>query len=250
MHLRLRTLAALAVLASLACACALVFPVLLAIVGHWWRPDWEQLADVGEVYGSASAVFSAVAVVVVAASLMYQAHELRLARVQAVREAQRALWHQAAEDPLTYGPLLGLEVQRGTDAVELKKRLFVQILLQYLRMGHEAGVFTANNLRVDALRSIFSTKIGRSYWRESADLWRTTLTEVGDHKYVAIVDEAYHAALASDPDETKDRSSSGRKIKRSAAVCVATVAAASWIYVVRRRRRRTHGTSLRSSRLD
>ena len=49
------------------------------------NPDWRHLADIGQAYGAASAIFSALAVAGVAAGLVYQARALRLARVQAIR---------------------------------------------------------------------------------------------------------------------------------------------------------------------
>src|SRR4051812_24378509 len=101
MRQRTITVVAATSLAALTIVCAFGFPALLMVADHWWQPNWVKLANIGQAYGAASAVFSAVAVVGIAASLIYQSHTVRLQRVQIAHDKHERLLMQVMEDPDT-----------------------------------------------------------------------------------------------------------------------------------------------------
>ncbi|WP_433060082.1 DUF6082 family protein [Dactylosporangium sp. CS-033363] len=90
MSSRVRTGLAITTVCAAAVACALASPFALAMARRWPNVEWADLADVGQAYGAASAAFSALAVAGVAAGLIFQGRQLRLAQIQAAKDFQTA----------------------------------------------------------------------------------------------------------------------------------------------------------------
>ena len=69
----------------------LLSPLLLRQIATLGGVDWTKLSDIGQTYGAASAILSALAVGGVAISLFLQANQGRANQVQMIREYQREL---------------------------------------------------------------------------------------------------------------------------------------------------------------
>lgn len=144
--------ATFAIFAGINLACARGSPFLLAAADRWWRLDWRRLADIGQAYGTASAFFGALAVAGVAASLVYQSRQLRLAQVHAVRTTHSELLSRAMGDPGLYAPATGFRRKE----MHPNQHWFITNYVNYLFMAYENEVFGEQNLRQEPLAGLFS----------------------------------------------------------------------------------------------
>ncbi|GAA4475272.1 DUF6082 family protein [Phytohabitans houttuyneae] len=192
-----RTTLIAAALAGLAVACAAGFPLALAIIDRWWQPDWRRLADIGQAYGAASAVFSALAVAGVAAGLIYQGRQLRLVRIQVARDKHEQLMTLAINDHDTYGPMFG-SAFAAMPPTQLRRRLFCVMALNYFRLGYEGGVINEKNLRAEVLPAYFSAADSRQHWAAASQDWLAHQPPIY-RRFGAIVNDEYRRAVASGP---------------------------------------------------
>lgn len=190
--------------------CAAVSPLFLAAAGRWWDTDWVRLANVGQAYGAASALFSALAFAGVAAGLLYQARQLRLQRVQATREKHDRLMALAADDPDTYGLMFG-PAAAAKSPVELRRRFFCLMLLNYLRMSFENGTYSEAHLRAEALPKHFANATAREHWSLSRRQWLEDIGSRAYRRFARIVDDEYHRAVMAGPP-TAERIAGSRAV--------------------------------------
>ncbi|MBG0567256.1 DUF6082 family protein [Actinoplanes aureus] len=80
-------------------------PLVLAAAGEAVNLDWQHMSDIGQAYGAAAAVFSALAFTAVAVSIAYQARAVNQQHFQAVRGFQWELLNMVADEvtPTTHG---------------------------------------------------------------------------------------------------------------------------------------------------
>ena len=93
--------------------------------------DWAKLSNIGQTYGAASAVLSALAVGGVAISLFLQANQGRANQVQMVREYQRELVRMLLDDPDLYLPCWRPYDLPGLDINAKRQNLFSMLRMNY-----------------------------------------------------------------------------------------------------------------------
>src|SRR4051812_36742765 len=101
-----------------------ILPVFFTFAGSVQGADWGKLSYIGQTYGAASAMMSALGLIGVAASLVIQTRQVRLGQMQAARMQQLSLMDMAMRDPVLsplwqYGP--------STDIEEARRRSFLQL---------------------------------------------------------------------------------------------------------------------------
>jgi hypothetical protein len=96
-HFPLVLITTLAVLGG--AALTALSPLALREMTHLSNIDWEQLSYVGQTYGAASALLSALALTGIALSLTLQARELRTARKDSERNHHFRLMEMAMTSP-------------------------------------------------------------------------------------------------------------------------------------------------------
>ena len=74
-------------------------PFALDLLHRHVHADWVSLSNVGQSYGAIGAVISATALVGVASSLVMQARQINIARLQGARETQIELMRIRMENP-------------------------------------------------------------------------------------------------------------------------------------------------------
>ena len=142
-------------------------PLFLWLVSRWKGVDWSQLANIGEAYGAASAVFSALAVAGVAASLLYRNQQLRLTRLHHVRSVQRELFMRVVDEPD-----LGKAVNLFGDTDESPRhRAFIVAFLQYLYLAYDAGVATNTTLDEEVFPRVLRSEEVRRFWHDHRLDW-------------------------------------------------------------------------------
>jgi hypothetical protein len=121
--------------------------------------DWHQLADVGQVYGSASAVLTGVGLCGIAVSLLMQWRQNRITQVYSIRQRQFELVKLALDNPrylYVEGPAVASDPHS-----ELK--VYANLLVGHWAMSWDLGVTNEQLLRASAAR-LFSTSAAREWW--------------------------------------------------------------------------------------
>lgn len=160
--------------------------------------DWGKLSDISQAYGAVSVVLSAVALVGVALSLIYQVRQARTSNEQAIRDSHLQLAALALSDPAllqAWSPPVA--------PVTLKRHQ--QHLITSLALGEWLQRFRIGHLSVDKLSvkldGHFGGEIAREQWEREGPGWRRTM-EAGDRRdrvFVRLVDERYQTAVAAGP---------------------------------------------------
>jgi hypothetical protein len=148
---RLAALAAVAGILSL----VLISPLLLRQLGSIRGIDWARLSEVGQTYGAASAILSAVALIGVSLSLIVQARQAKAERIRVVRERHMELLRIALDAPDVYAPVIG---KLPSTADNSRQFLFCTMWMNYSRMGFQLGILTERTVREDLIRSAFESE--------------------------------------------------------------------------------------------
>jgi hypothetical protein len=231
-----RAVATIGIVVSIT-ALVLISPMGLIIIDGLWRNDWHHLADIGQTYGVVSAIFAALAVVGVAASLIYQARSHRLAQVQAIRGTQREILNRVMDNPTVYGPALGFTPLRQNGTL-LEQRLMVTAWVGYLYSAYDSGIASEADLRRDPLAALFSNSIGRKWWENENGAW-TKSEDPKERRFARILDDAYKTALATGIVSEETSAYARHQIPRTNYVFLALAAAIGGLvggFVVRHKR--------------
>ncbi|WP_408995451.1 DUF6082 family protein [Streptomyces caniscabiei] len=161
--------------------------------------DWQRLSDISQTYGALSVLFSAAALVGVAASLAHQARQTQIANDEAQRASHRELVLAAINDAdlvVCYEP--------GSLPVTLRTRK--QLWFSNLILHHWYADYRLKRINDEALRVLltdhFKGEAARRHWHTSAEPWRRYVAALGERRsvqFAALVDEAYTAAEAEGP---------------------------------------------------
>ena len=124
----------------------LISPLLLRQLGRIGGIDWTRLSNIGQTYGAASAILSAVALIGISLSLLIQTRQARTERIKITRERHMELLRIVLDAPDVYCPVIGMQPK---SAVDTKRFLFSTMWVNYARVGFQAGVLTEEVLRED-----------------------------------------------------------------------------------------------------
>jgi uncharacterized protein DUF6082 len=175
----------------------LLSPLLFRQLGG---TDWNTLSQIGQTYGAASAIVSALALGGVAVSLFLQAGQARAHQIQMVREYQLELVRMVLEDPNLYIPCWRPIEVPGLNPDGKRQHLFITLRMNYALMGYEIGVISERGLRGDTLAGMFKGSAGREYWEESRQFWFLRASRNRQTRaFLRIVDEEYEKAVAAGP---------------------------------------------------
>src|SRR5260370_23403116 len=132
--------------------------------------DWTGLSNIGQTYGAASAVLSAVALLGVSVSLLVQARQARTERIRITHDRHMELLHIMLESPEVYYPVLSMRKQ---SAIDTKRHLFSTMFMNYASIGFRMGVFSEEDLRADMLQPAFEGETMRKWWIIARRYWRS-----------------------------------------------------------------------------
>jgi hypothetical protein len=190
------TAVAIALLAFLVSA-VLLSPLLLRQVAERSTADWASLSNVGETYGAASALLSALALTGIAASLFFQARQATGQQIQTVRMLHVELTQMALAEPELYLPCW-----RPIDAptiAEKRQHLYQNLLISYVWMSYELTGLRETEIRA-LLSKIFQGEAPRLYWRRVQAGWMPTFVRSSSRRrsrrFIRIVDEEFEKAKA------------------------------------------------------
>lgn len=180
-----------------ALALILLSPLLLQQLSKVKGVDWARLSDIGQTYGAASAILSAIALIGVTFSLAIQAQQARTERVRITRDRHTELLRIVLDAPELYGPIIGDEAMRS--GIDERRFLFCTMWVNYARTGFESGVLTEELLHDDIFGPAFKSEPLRVWWRHARKYWHGGLINGRkDRRFVQIIDEEYRKAEMAD----------------------------------------------------
>jgi hypothetical protein len=194
---RVTLLVVLLVSALAVISLVLLSPLALAALNPNGSADWQRLADIAQTYAAAaaSAVLALLALGGVALSLVFQAREMRAARLQALRMAHLDLMKLALDNP-TYLAALG----RNTypDDEQRQQSLFVNLLISNWEMSYEMDEMSEIRLR-DSARHLFGGEAGQRYWLTVRERRLRRSTQKRARRFHEILNEEFQKATTQPP---------------------------------------------------
>ncbi|GAA5203016.1 hypothetical protein GCM10023323_00130 [Streptomyces thinghirensis] len=170
-------------------------PLLL----QWAAPaglDWDELSKISQTYGALSVFFSAAALLGVAASLTFQAHQTKTENEEAQRASHRELILASLDDPdlaVCWDPLPPDISLRGR-----KQITFVNLIVSSWWVDYRLKRTNDDVVRVMAAGH-FRGEAARRHWDVSGANWREYCEALGERRairFVTLMHEAYVRAVA------------------------------------------------------
>ncbi|MGN9913619.1 DUF6082 family protein [Phytohabitans sp. LJ34] len=181
-----------AVVGLVAGAVLVVFasPALLTWLSE--RPyEWERLSAVGEAYGGVAPVFSSVALVAVAVSLLLQWRQSRVALLYSNRMQQLEL-AKLSLDNTEFLYVEGADVMNDPD---VKYKVYANLMVAFWATAWDLRRVDSVNLRRGAAR-LFESEVAREWWPGSRLSYARTRR---GKKFVDLLDEEYASAVSAGP---------------------------------------------------
>lgn len=201
------TMLAMLVLA-MAMISLLVFPLLL---GHMFaaRGDLSRISDIGQAYGAASAMISAVALGVV---VLGQYRQARRARLQMLSDMTDELVQLAMDEP-RYRQCWGARM--APDDVDEALFYYCNRVLRSWKVAWELHDLSEAQARA-YLASFFQSEIPRRFWQRHGDLQMQAKLTSWRARFVVLVNEEYLRAMnAGPPARTHEHGPPSRRAPRT-----------------------------------
>ncbi|MEV4320696.1 DUF6082 family protein [Microbispora rosea] len=233
-HLLSITLTVLTVL--IGAALTITSPIAMSKIAAFAHEDWEQLSYIGQTYGAASAIFSALALTGVAASLILQARQARATRKEIERNHHFQLMEMAINDP----ELLACwgATNSEHEARELRQRLYLNLIISYWEMMHEVGETSTGMLRSHAQTALFSQRLGYEFWTDTRMARLAVANNARQRRFWKIIDEEYQTIRPSRAVLPEKSESPRNRLSPSALTSIAVVAITVIYWTVRTSRKK------------
>jgi hypothetical protein len=179
-------------------------PLALREMTHLSNIDWEQLSYVGQTYGAASALLSALALTGIALSLTLQAREIRIARNDSGRNHHFRLMEMAMTNPELlecWGSLKTIEWHH-----DLRQRLYLNLMISYWEMSYEVGDLSDDMVKELVQFDLFSTQLGIDFWAETRESRLAMANSSSKRSFWKIVDRGYSTTQTSRIPAKSDKS--------------------------------------------
>lgn len=165
--------------AVLAAAAVLVLAPFLA---RHWPADWDELADIGQLLGTA---LSTSALVILAGSFLYQAREQHYTNKFNLLSEARELNSLILADPELFGPVLS-----ASGSGDPRRFVATDMIFRMLATGYGTGTVTERNLRLSPqVREFLHAPATDEYWQRMRENWATNTNHRSDDRFARIMAE-------------------------------------------------------------
>lgn len=221
--------------------------MMLAISSPWLmrsfvtntKFDWVTLGNAGQAFGAAAAILTALALGGVAASLFIQIRDSQTAQEQ-IRVYQLELMRIGLDHP----EVAWYRGMSGADTA-LERRLQMQhinLWIMYWRSQYAIGGMTLSELDHQVRTLLFSSEIGREFWREGRNIYFLSYKLKRDYRFFKTIDQAYLSALESgapefgyaNTDPHQVRTTSSKRVTLDVAIPAAALLASIAAWMVHR----------------
>lgn len=174
-----------------------VGPIVLALTSRLLKISDATLSNVTSMYQIASAVLAALALAGVAISLRQQSTQGKINQVLSLRTMQNDLMRYALDAPETYAACFGPDPgPAGYDS--FRRRCYITLKFRYFCDLLYMGEISDNNVRLELLRPLFKTDLGRGYWAKVQPFWLDENERLQGRyaKFIATVEDEYANSIA------------------------------------------------------
>ena len=171
----------------------IISPLALQLIAGK-KLNWPLLSNVGQSYGAASAMLSALAFFGVALALVLQVRQARESRNYSIRELHSSLLRMGIADKRYLEAWGNLALPPNMDRDVF---IYMNLIMNYLDTLYKARAARPEEIRYH-IREIFDGAIGRAYWHTNRDAW-LTLSQGTTRKLARIIEEEYRLAESSGP---------------------------------------------------
>lgn len=170
-----------------------ISPVL---VGALYRNgDWTQTGNIGQAYGAASAIVAAIALGIVAVSLVLQRNQFKRHQQSIRRDWTRDIVKLAIEES-AFAQCWGSRFAPP----DVDERLFYYTNFVVLNwtFAWEEGDLTEQQAR-NFLRSFFDSEVPRMFWERHGEWHQPRLASTKADRFIALINEEYRRAIRTGP---------------------------------------------------
>lgn len=186
--------------------------------------NWAELSNIGQTYGAASAILTAIALIGVAGSMIFQIRAIEVSKSESMRGQHLHLVEMSLKDPV-YMRAWGQEPKEYGGLDRYRQLLYVNLILSFWEDNYRLRSLSEGILRGD-LAILFRGEAGREFWTLGRYARLRTSRNRQHSRFSRIVEEEYQKAIASAPpavraEETPTRPLSKRRslFKNSSAKC-------------------------------
>jgi hypothetical protein len=184
-----------------AAACGFIAAIVLSPALMMLLPGsdnrWRHLSDIGQAYGSVSAILSSLALLGVAATTFMQVRQAKVAEIQMFRQLHAQLVSIEMGDPGTFVP--AKSNISPADEVAYRRRTYAALWLNYVWSMFDTGFKEESGIRSD-MRAFFGSPIARAIWVAIRPFWQENLQSTAKgRRFMNLMDEHYTVALNSAP---------------------------------------------------
>ncbi|WP_345385218.1 DUF6082 family protein [Nonomuraea salmonea] len=155
-------------------------------------PEWTRLSEIGQAYGPATTLLTAVSLLGIAASVLMQARTARIAAEQTSRVLHMELIRWAIDDP-SLTQALGEPWRKPEDDGYLRLYVFYNQFLTMWRSMYSLGQITEASLRHNMARA-FGTEIARTHWEGHRGEYEIASADRRQRDFCRIVEEEWQRA--------------------------------------------------------
>ena len=185
-----RRIALWTLLCILSLALLLASPLALGLFTRIVDQNWSDVGNLGQAYGAASTILSALAVVGVAASLQMQVRQNHLSQAYGVRDQQLTLMQLLLSDPT----LLPASVTAdGIPHERWRQLIYINLMFKHLQLGYEVGYISQESLRLH-VSQYFTIEFIREWWKDTGWMYHLDANSPKRKGFLAIVDSAFAEA--------------------------------------------------------
>lgn len=190
-----RLLLALGVVSFVASvAGVMLVPALLARVSTP-DTDYSRISDIGQSYGAASAVISAMALGVVLVGLTMQHRQFTRGRLRSLSDAADELVQLAMDNPV-YRQCWGSRV--SPDGIDEALFYYCNRLIRHWKTAWELGDLSETQAR-GYLASFFDSEISRLFWQMHGNWHMQVRARNRRERFLALINEEYLRAIRNGP---------------------------------------------------
>lgn len=216
----------------------LAVPLLMMLLSAAALP-WNKLADVGDAFGGASAVLSALALSGVGASLLFQQRQIRQELADLDRQQHMELLKLAIENP----ELIEVLDSHTASGEHARQDIYANLTMMYWLAIWQLGEIDDDELRAMA-SAMFRSAITRRWWSRVGGGWIGTRLHPERLRFLEIIAEECTAAeisarTPSGPAGPALPATRSRALATSGAIVLAGAIAIGCVYGRRSRSART-----------
>jgi hypothetical protein len=194
---RLAFVTGTAVAALLIITLVALSPLALEKLGLIKGANWERLSNIGQTYGAASALLTALALLGVAGSILFQARAIRVDRAQSSGELQLHLAEMSMDDPV-YQRCWAVDPASYPTRDGWRQQVFLNLVFSYWERDFVMGGITEYTVRA-LLMDVFRGEAARRFWATVHEARMAYSKNWANRQFCQVANEEYYKAVSGGP---------------------------------------------------